>query len=93
MNGKGKIVCGAKKCAGFKYQYKPKALLCRKNLQFVKGWDVGACYYILSNRPCVNNCLVGASSGRMAGLWQLARHWQNMSVGTSFLSIQHPNQV
>ena len=30
MNGKGKVVCGAKKRVGFKYQCKPKALLCRK---------------------------------------------------------------
>ena len=42
IKGQAKIVCGAKKCAGFKSQSKPKLPFAGKALPLVKGWDVGA---------------------------------------------------
>ena len=51
MNGKGKVVCGTKKCTGFKYKCKSKASLCRKTLPLVNGWGVGACYIHYATDP------------------------------------------
>ena len=57
MNGKGKVVCGAKKCTWFKSQYKPKVFICSKTLPLVKEWDVGACYiYYMTDPAATLDC-------------------------------------
>ena len=49
IKGQAKIVCGAKKCSGFKSQSKPKLPFAGKALPLVKGWGVGQNlnYYLL----------------------------------------------
>ena len=66
MNGKGKVVCGAKTCAGFKPQWKPKTFLCRKTIPLVKGWYVGDFCLHYATDPACNTCLIGVYSRRMA---------------------------
>ena len=51
-------LCVVKKIAGFNYQCKTRALLCRKALPLVKGWDVGDFTFYL--KPSLQKNLLGS---------------------------------
>ena len=64
-------MCVVLKIAGFKYQCKPRAFLCRKNLPMVKGWDVGCFYFLYYEKLSLRQHLLGnlALISGMAESW------------------------